>query len=243
MNNQEEQKLNSQPNDVSVHFFVTGFGPFQGVASNPSSNLVNDLNDYIRSNPDFKLQVSAEILETSAIYVKKRMDELFEKIDDDRKNLDGKIRQHYVVLHLGVSYMAKKICLEQCAYNEATFRIPDERGYQPMQQCIVEDPSIKFGVCLETHLNITDIIGENKDTAILSKDPGRFVCNYTYCYSLDKANSMISNHDKETKPNVDVLFVHVPHFQQICKEDQFRFLLKLMDSLHQQIQQRYEKEV
>jgi len=53
-------------------------------------------------------------------------------------------REHAIILHLGVNHIKGKqkmptIKIEQNAYNEANFRIPDEDGYQPNKEVIVDD--------------------------------------------------------------------------------------------------------
>lgn len=185
-----------------------------------------------------------------------------------------------VLLHLGVAYDRVFFGIERFAYNNATFRCPDERGYQPKERRIIvdneiiESGSIKneaddekttendhrvgsslppFGARLETRINAHELVSElckkrigfhsplpeeeivwwqrlddcssnstnepakiyqkNEEDSIgatkktktnneiiknndhdsdklsfvtTSTDPGRFVCNYTYYYSLRK---------------------------------------------------------
>lgn len=98
--------------------------------------------------------------------------------------------------------------------------------------------------------------------AIISQDPGLFVCNYTYCCSLAESiaiNSSSSINNKRSGVVVDdlqdvnpdqqprrkdddsevyVLFVHVPSFEIIPENDQVSFLLKLMNCIEKQITER-----
>lgn len=126
--------------------------------------------------------------------------------------LTSSIPSTVILLHLGVHTKAKCFHLEQCAYNDATFRIPDQQGFQPQQECII--PQMSHGVSLLTPWNIPAcLVTLNQTTtikwehthattepseesinvstddvpphiAVPSTDPGRFVCNYLYCYSL-----------------------------------------------------------
>ena len=86
----------------------------------------------------------------------------------------------------------------------------------------------------------------------LSGDPGRFVCNYTYCYSLDKCRrfnataptTFDSSFDacttgiganKTDGPTLYSIFVHVPLFEISGKEEQFEFVVGLMDEISMQL--------
>lgn len=120
-----------------------------------------------------------------------------------------------VLLHLGVDSNSTQFKLEQCAYNDATFRVPDERGYQPHCECIIsvdnneiscsgmEEASSptdshrrSWGECLRTTIDLQSVCEEleqcTNENVTISTDPGRFVCNYTYYLSLDLCHSMNS---------------------------------------------------
>ena len=168
-----------------------------------------------------------------------------------------------VLLHLGVDYNATQFKLEQCAYNDATFRVPDERGYQPHCECIllsVDDnensgsrmeassssgdhhhPS--WGKCLRTTIDLLSLCNElhrcTDENVIISTDPGRFVCNYTYYLSLDRCHSIngnsngVDNNQRAEEGgcanNEDhALFLHVPPFEVISEERQMIFIKQVM---------------
>ena len=70
-----------------------------------------------------------------------------------------------VLLHLGVNYQGTQIQLEECSYNDATFRIPDQRGYKPYKETIhvhcskrggviSSAPPPPFGSCCKTSINV-----------------------------------------------------------------------------------------
>lgn len=46
------------------------------------------------------------------------------------------------------------------AYNEATFREPDEAGWQPQQEPIDINPGCTLDTCLHTRLELPHIVGE-----------------------------------------------------------------------------------
>lgn len=127
-----------------------------------------------------------------------------------------------VLLHLGVDYNSSQFKLEQCAYNDATFRVPDERGYQPHCECIILDDNIEnecseaeasssahrhpsWGKCLRTTLDLQSLRDElqqcTNEHVTISTDPGRFVCNYTYYLSLDGCHSMNSERNSISDDN------------------------------------------
>jgi pyroglutamyl-peptidase len=113
-------------------FVVTGFGPFHGVPQNPTMILVQRLAKETANLSSMNIDVLQTIvLETSAEAVKKEIDEIHKQICSQA------INGHVVFLHLGVNYMGKKVQLEQCAYNDATFRVPDEVRHTADDTCVM----------------------------------------------------------------------------------------------------------
>lgn len=156
-----------------------------------------------------------------------------------------------VSIHLGVNYRGVKFQLECCAYNEATFRIPDELGFQPKKQCIVNRESLDD--CSWTDLNmdllIRDLCACNNrwdDRVCLSTDPGRFVCNYTYYYSLEKCravnSALKSTCNKGSSQGALLptskavsLFIHVPPYKVESEEEQLSFLADTLLAIQKQL--------
>jgi pyroglutamyl-peptidase len=220
----------SAPTNNTVHFVVTGFGPFQNAKENPTTIIANNLVDYLHSiekdhgaSSLLAARTTTRVIETSAQAARKELDDLIPTSPPNH--------HHTVVyLHLGVNYMGTHFQLEQCGYNDATFRIPDEQGYQPRNKCINEDCTL--GTLLETKLDCHDICEHLSDEAslsssvIVSTDPGRFVCNYTYYYSLTK-----TQHDKQ----VHSLFVHVPPFSKVPQEEQLKTIVAIMNCIDSQL--------
>lgn len=199
---------------ASVSFVVTGFGPFLDAPKNPSTILVQQLKNYLLEND--KQELAAHIgqtlvLETSAQDARNTIDEMAKKWSSTNT----------IFLHLGVNYKGTGFQLEQCAYNDASFRIPDQHGYQPKDTVILDH--LDLAARCDTTLDLA-AVAENQ-TAIhpametkLSTDPGRFVCNYLYCYSLNKL---------QTKSNT-CMFLHVPPFDVIAKDAQLAYIADLM---------------
>ena len=206
--------------------------------------------------------------------MRERIDDLYGRLrgDADVEALGGTA----VILHLGVDYRGTKFRLERCAYDDATFRVPDERGYRPEGVCILGEDvdgesSRGLGRCLKTTLDLDRLCRELKKCkgspdVFVSDDPGRFVCNYAYCLSLDRcrsfgeqheirkgdpsneccdalksddSNQAITNGDAQSaclKPlECHALFVHVPPFHVVAEDRQLDFILKIMQTIEQQL--------
>lgn len=128
------------------------------------------------------------------------------------------------VVHLGVDSRATMCRLERCAFNDASFRVPDEEGFCPRAECVLS--SLSFGASLATELPLDDLVAalraEGHD-CVAGCDPGRFVCNYVYARSLHQA----AQHPGRRS----ALFVHVPPFTCISCEAQLAFLCALLSLL------------
>jgi pyroglutamyl-peptidase len=101
-----------------MSFVVTGFGRFQGVDKNPTTELVPALVERLKSQ-GIEV-VDSAVLEVSAI----------EALRFFRKH-EQSPNKATVFLHLGVASNRSVLSLERCAFNDADFRCPDERGWTP----------------------------------------------------------------------------------------------------------------
>ena len=93
-----------------------------------------------------------------------------------------------VFVHCGVNGGTDKFALETQGFNEADFRVPDERGHRPSAAPI--DPGLSREHCRVTTIPVADVLerlgelGWGPEHVAESKDAGRFVCNYVYYTSL-----------------------------------------------------------
>ncbi len=125
------------------------------------------------------------------------------------------------MLHLGVDEKCDKIKLESTAYNEATFRIPDQSAWKPQGVPINSEEELDF--VRTTPLPVGKLAESlSKYDVLVSQDAGRYVCNYTYYISLEEAAK---------RSKIYPLFVHVPLFSQVPKETQLAFLEELFVQL------------
>eukprot|EP00977_Amphora_coffeiformis_P005007 scaffold1060_cov196-Amphora_coffeaeformis.AAC.39 len=252
--------ISSDDNDDSFRFVVTGFGPFNGIPTNPTSILAEELLAHLQQSTqesnDPVLSVLAKctetkIVETSAQAVRQEMKLMQQELQRYKS---------VIILHLGVDGSGTRFKLEKCAYNDASFRVPDEQGYRPTATPVVDTCSLgstltaSFDVpVLVKHMNTTlattngtepeeaNASDQHPPLADVSTDPGRFVCNYIYCSSLDAFacaktidDGVASTTEASSSPRVQSLFLHVPPFSRIPKERQLVFVTQLMSALYQQ---------
>lgn len=244
-------KTESPANNRSrCSFVVTGFGPFAGVTDNPTSTLVSCLRNKAK-----QLSIRETLVfDTSADAVEKEVRGIYSRLSrrespnncNGTDNEDSEMlpthnadKEVIVVLHMGVNYKGNQMQLEQCAYNDATFRVPDNNGYQPQGKCILEN-SAAYGHCLHTTLDLEEICNElhrqqGCSICCISNDPGRFVCNYTYCLSLEQCQSKnfaLEEKGMQKKSSMPVechaLFLHVTPFAKIPQDEQLHFIISLM---------------
>lgn len=201
---------------ADVSFIITGFGPFRNSKENPTTVISKKLKEYVkRSNLDLQI-TSTLVIETSAEAAQNETDQFKEQLLS-QKGIT-------VLLHLGVNFKGTNFQLEQCAYNEAHFRIPDEKGYQPRNKKVIDgcDPTLTTRLDVE---KLQTYIG--LESVVVSTDPGRFVCNYTYYCSLSKL--------QQDENSVYSLFLHVPPFSTIPEEEQLRVVTLVMKAIREQL--------
>ncbi|KAF5443135.1 hypothetical protein F2P56_035723 [Juglans regia] len=208
------------PKAVTIH--VTGFKKFQGVAENPTETIVSNLKDFVerRGLPPGVTLGTCTILETAGDGA---LPLLYQTLESGISRMDGTSNEQVVWLHFGVNSGAPKFAIEQQAVNEATFRCPDELGWQPQKLPIVcEDGGTSRAreTCCSIEVILKFLKRKGFDVT-LSNDAGRFVCNYVYYHSLRFA---------EQKGHKS-LFVHVPLFSKIDEESQMRFVASLLEAI------------
>ena len=165
---------------------LTGFGPFPGVAENPSAWLAETLAEQ-RPSPEFDSELHARILptewEATAL-----MPRLYEAL------------QPHVMIHFGLSERAKAFRIERSAHNRTALRA-DARGAMPSGPVIFPDGPDRFDTslpagALAAHLKTCGL------AAVTSRSAGRYLCNFLYYHSLDWA--------RRRESACLVLFVHIP---------------------------------
>mmetsp|Transcript_20333 Transcript_20333/g.30064 ORF Transcript_20333/g.30064 Transcript_20333/m.30064 type:complete len:506 (-) Transcript_20333:205-1722(-) len=218
-----------------VVFHLTGFGKFNGVPDNPTSLLMKSLPVYLSQQKQqlgLILRVASyTVLEVSA----DGSSDQLRVIQNSGSN--ASLEGITVYVHFGVNVESTCFAIEECAYNEATFRVPDEKGSTPNAVPIIS----QNGPITHSYKSTlpTNWIYETLKTAgwgdciETSQDPGRFVCNYLYYKSLAFC---AESADKRS------IFFHCPPLSVVCAEDQLCFvkdaLIVIADSLVKCIQRK-----
>lgn len=205
---------------------VTGFGSFGDIQANPTEELAQ----WFPSTSSTGITYLSSTIMVSRDHVDAWMRDTFETIVDEITSLrlETGEEQSVYFIHLGVSEtLVDGFALEQYAYNECDFRIPDVMGMQPKEEPISGD--CERGSRLETGLPVHTVahdVASTGYTVSVSDDPGRYVCNYVYYRSL------VGCREKAT-PGVTLqsLFVHVPLEDRVPLDTQKTFLVSLIRHL------------
>ncbi|XP_030461518.2 uncharacterized protein LOC115681658 [Syzygium oleosum] len=210
------------PPAVTIH--MTGFKKFHGVPENPTETIVSNIREYMnkRGLPKGLTLGSCSILETAgqgavaSLY--KTLQLAIEENDSELTN-----SRRVIWVHFGVNSGATKFAIEHQAFNEATFRCPDEMGWKPQKVPIIPSDGA-ISRTRETSLPIQEIaqaLSKKGYHVMTSDDAGRFVCNYVYYHSLRFAE----------ENGIKSLFVHVPLFFTVDEETQMQFAASLLEAL------------
>ncbi|XP_041658465.1 pyroglutamyl-peptidase 1-like [Cheilinus undulatus] len=148
---------------------VTGFEPFGEHAVNSSWVAVQEL-EKLGLGEAVDLHVCEVPVEYQAV----------------QKLLPSLWREHQpqLVVHVGVSGLATTVTLEQCGHNKGYKRL-DNCCFSPASECCMEEGPD----CIHSVLDMETICKRANDSGVgvtfsVSKDAGRYLCDYTYYTSL-----------------------------------------------------------
>jgi len=164
---------------------LTGFGPFPGAPFNPSAALVKTLAR--RRRPAFaKIDRVVHVFATTYAAVDRDLPKLFAQKPD-------------IILMFGLAGRRRKLCIESQARNAITVLFPDAEGHRPQRSAISpgKATSLRGGTPFARLLGAVRPIGF---PARLSRDAGRYLCNYAYWRALERAG----------RGGTLVQFVHIP---------------------------------
>jgi len=168
-----------------MRVLLIGFGPFPGAPFNPSAALVKTLAR--RRRPAL-----AEIVCTTHVFAT-----AYAAVDHDLPRLFA--LKPDVILMFGLAGRRRQLCIETRARNAVSVLFPDASGYRPQRGVIVRDGE----AALPGAAPFADLLGAlrgHRVPARLSRDAGRYLCNYAYWRALERARS--------GRPLVQ--FVHIP---------------------------------
>ena len=170
-----------------MRVLLAGFGPFPGAPRNPSAALAQKLAR--RRRPALQALVrTAHVFDTSYACVDRDMPELFAAKPD-------------IVLVFGLAGRRQQICIETRARNAVSVLVPDASGCRPASG-IIESAGADVLAGRAPFVRLLGAARARNLPVRLSRDAGRYLCNYAYWRALERA--------PEGRPAV--VFVHIPAF-------------------------------
>jgi pyroglutamyl-peptidase len=169
-----------------MRVLITGFGPFPGAPFNPSAALAKALAR--RRRPAFAaLERSTHIFATIYASADRDLPKLFAEQKPD------------IVLMFGLAGRRRHPCIETRARNAVSLLFPDASGRRPLQGAIeLRGPAARKGNA--PFMSLAGATRTSAAPARLSRDAGRYLCNYLYWRALEQAH--------DGRPLVQ--FVHIP---------------------------------
>ncbi len=168
-----------------MRVLLIGFGPFPGAPFNPSAVLVKALAR--RRRPALaEIVRSTHVLATTYAAVDHDLPRLFALKPD-------------IILMFGLAGRRRHLCIETRARNAVSVLFPDASGYRPQRGVIVPGER----VALQGAAPFNDLLAALRGCrtpACLSRDAGRYLCNYAYWRALERARG--------GRPLVQ--FIHIP---------------------------------
>lgn len=168
-----------------MRYLITGFEPFGGESINSSQETVNA----VASDEFDDIEIFSGLLPVS---FKRSGITICELIDESEPD---------VVIMLGQSGKSDSVKIERIAVNLMDAKKPDNDGYTPDEEFILNDgPSAYFSSLPVKHLR--NQLFKSGVPAEVSNTAGLYVCNTTYYAAL--------HHISITDKNIKTIFVHLP---------------------------------
>lgn len=177
-------------NRASISILLTGFGPFPGAAINPSALLVQRL-ARLRRPALAGMQVATHIFQTSYAAIDRELPALIEKHAPD------------IILMFGLAARSHRLRIETLAQNRTSF-FADATGTAPRGRAIGPGAPVKRNP-QQLSLRLLRAARTRGAKAYLSRDAGRYVCNYAYWRGLEATQA-------PGGPSL-VAFIHIPKVQ------------------------------
>lgn len=168
-----------------MRVLLAGFGPFPGAPLNPSAALAQKLARRRRPALDGLLR-TVHVFDTSYACVDRDVPKLFAEKPD-------------IVLVFGLAGRRRQICIETRARNAVSMLFPDASGHRPSTS-VIESGGADALIGHAPFVRLVSAVRARKLPVRLSRDAGRYLCNYAYWRALERA--------PEGRPLVQ--FVHIP---------------------------------
>lgn len=174
---------------------VTGFDPFGGEKVNPAIEAVKRLDDKIAGADIVKVEIPTVF--------NKSIQRLEKALEEERPD---------ITICVGQAGGRNRISVERVAINISDGRIPDNEGYQPIDEVIFEDGDNAYFSNLPIKAMVKEM-NNNNIPAEVSNTAGTYVCNHLM-YGL-----LYNIHKKY--PHMRGGFIHIPFLpeQVIDKKD------------------------
>jgi pyroglutamyl-peptidase len=168
-----------------MRVLLAGFGPFRGAPFNPTAVLVKALAR--RRRPVFAdIERATHVFATSYAAVDRDLPRLLARRPD-------------IILVFGLAARRRQLCIETRARNAVSMLFPDATGRRPERGVIERDGP----VALTGRAPFAFLLGALRGRRLpaqLSRDAGRYLCNYAYWRAL--------RHSAAGRPLVQ--FIHIP---------------------------------
>jgi pyroglutamyl-peptidase len=165
-----------------MRVLITGFGPFPGAPFNPSAALAKTL---ARRHRPALAGIDRVVHVFATTYA---------SVDRDLPKLFAQKPKPDIVLMFGVAGRRHQLCIETQARNAVSLLFPDAGGHRPRHGVIkLHGPATLTGNA--PFARLAGAAGTR-----LSRDAGRYLCNYVYWRALEQVRG--------TRPLVQ--FVHIP---------------------------------
>ena len=207
---QNKEKGKVKYNKLKV--FLTGYLGFMGIKQNPTEILVKEIiSKKDLFNKDNIEIINHKIFEVSTDYVDNNIHSFYKEIEHDK---EGDIL--FLIIHFGLSPCSSIPKIETTAFNY----IKDETKSRPIcdndGKCFLSKLDTE---CIVNNLNKTE---NKKRQCKVSKDAGKYLCNYIYYKSL-KYYEKISN--------VLVTFIHIPLFEKYSLEQNLELFKRFLENV------------
>jgi pyroglutamyl-peptidase len=153
---------------------ITGFGRFPGAPFNPSAPLARAVAK--RRRPAFAdVRRVLHVFETSYAAVDRDLPKLLAQHKPD------------IVLMLGLAGRTNFVRIETRARNARSVLFPDVTGFQPMEREIAPGEAPQRGTA--PFVRLLAASRASRTPTRLSRDAGRYLCNYVYWRALEASRS------------------------------------------------------
>ncbi|HEY2531143.1 MAG TPA: pyroglutamyl-peptidase I [Xanthobacteraceae bacterium] len=168
-----------------MRVLLTAFGPFPGAPFNPSAKLVQTLAR--RRRPALaNVDLSTHVFATSYESVNRDLPKLLAQKPD-------------IVLMFGLAGRTRQMRIETRARNAVSVLFPDASRYRPRRGVIVPGGPRSFKGAAP-FVRLLHAARKGAIPVRLSRDPGRYLCNYLYWRGLERAHN--------SRPLIQ--FIHIP---------------------------------